>query len=364
MAAIAIIAGAVAAPILVHADVNRLKPNEQTAKIPRFRHVFYIMMENTGSSELLGNPKAPFINHLIRSYGYDTQYYGVTHTSLPNYVAAISGNNWYSNHDNPTQSFPHSNLVGQLTRHHITWKGYMQSLPSPGWQGYWYPDNQPKGTAPSVTPPNALYAKKHNPFLLFPQIANNPALANNVVPLRQLSQDLAANQVPQFAWISPNVINDMHGQPPGPGATVTYANESQLIARGDQFLKTWVTRIMHSKAWTGNSVIFITWDEASYPGSHPSPSQIAQFTASGPDSPILPAGTVNGMPWPGGPYGGGNVPLIVIARKGPHPLSINLYADHYSILRTIEKSWHLSYLGMASDASQVHSLAPFFRSSH
>lgn len=53
-------------------------------------------------------------------------------------------------------------------------------------------------------------------------IANNPARLQNVVPFSELPVTLQSGKVPNFVWISPNVINDMHGQPPGPGATVTY----------------------------------------------------------------------------------------------------------------------------------------------
>lgn len=334
-------------------------PVPQKKPIPPFTHVFYIMMENHGTSDLLGNPNAPFINQLVQRYGYENNYFGVTHVSLPNYVAAISGNNWYSNSDDPTQSFPHTNLVDQLTAHHISWKGYMQSLPSAGWQGYWYPDNLPAGSSPAQTPPNALYAKKHDPFLLFPNIAQNPQLAQNVVPLRQLAANLDSGNVPRFSWISPNVCSDMHGQPSGPGATCPFSNDSALVQAGDNFLKQWIPAIMRSKAWTGNSVIFVTWDEAGYP-SNPTPQALSTFTAPGPDAPVVPAGTVDGFSWQGGPYGGGQVPLIVISRQGSHPVTVSTWANHYSLLRTIEQSWNLGYLGMAGDRAQVHALSGFF----
>lgn len=333
--------------------------DSQNGGIQPFTHVFYIMMENHGSANIVGNQNAPFINQLIASYGYDNNYFGVTHVSLPNYVAAISGNNWYSYSDDPTQSFNHTNLVDQLVAHNISWKAYMESMPYAGFQGYWYPDNLPSSTSPSVTPPNALYAKKHDPFLLFTDISNNPALSSNVVPLTQLQTDLANGNVPQFVWISPNVCNDMHGQPSGQGTTCPFSNDAQLIQDGDNFLKQWVTAIMSSKAWTGNSVIFINWDEAEYPSSSTT-QQIAAFTAPGPDAPILPAVTVDGITWSGGPFGGGQVPLIVIARLGPHPITVSTYADHYNVLRTIEASWHLGYLGMASDGAQVQTLTGFF----
>jgi phosphatidylinositol-3-phosphatase len=58
------------------------------------KHVILIMMENHGTDTLFGNKQdAPFLNELIAEPGvrYGTQYYGVTHPSLPNYLALIAG---------------------------------------------------------------------------------------------------------------------------------------------------------------------------------------------------------------------------------------------------------------------------------
>jgi hypothetical protein len=50
------------------------------------------MMENHSASEIIGNTSdTPFLNQLANTYGTATSYYGVTHPSLPNYLAAISG---------------------------------------------------------------------------------------------------------------------------------------------------------------------------------------------------------------------------------------------------------------------------------
>ena len=321
-----------------------------------FQHVYVIMMENEGTAQLIGNPNLPYINKLVNTYGYDNNYFGVTHESLANYVAFISGSNWGTHSDNPAQQFNHTNLVDQLEVHHLTWKGYMQSMPSVGYKGYWYPDNEPTAK-PSTTPSNALYALKHNPFTLMTDIATNPQREKNVVPFSQLQQDLNDNHVPNFAFISPNVINDMHGQPPGQGATVTYSDPTQLFQAGDNFVKNTVQEIMSSKSWkTSKSVIYITWDGAQYPNGTPTAQQLTTFTTPGPDAPIVPAGSVDGFNWNGGPYGGGQVPLIVIDSADPHHFTINTWSDHYSLLRTIEQNWNLGFLGNASDAQQVKTL--------
>ena len=59
----------------------------------RFKHIFYIMMENHATDQIFGNTvDAPYINELASRYASSTDYFGVTHPSLPNYLAAISGN--------------------------------------------------------------------------------------------------------------------------------------------------------------------------------------------------------------------------------------------------------------------------------
>ncbi len=322
-----------------------------------FQHIYVIMMENQGTAQIVGNPHLPYINQLIQDYGYANNYFGVTHQSLANYVAFLSGSNWGTHSDAPNQVFNHRNLVDQLEAHHLTWKAYMESMPSPAYAGAWYPDNEPPGTSIALTPPNALYALKHNPFMLMQDIKDNPARAQDIVPLSQFSTDLHHNRIPNFAWITPNLINDMHGQSTGPGAQVTGSDSTQLFQAGDAFVQHTVQEIMASKSWkTSKSVIYITWDETAYPSGTPSPSELAAFTAAGPDAPLVPAGLLNGTPWPGGPYGGGQVPLIVVDNQDPHHFVMHTWADHYSLLRTIEQNWRLGYLMNASDSNQVTTL--------
>ncbi len=340
IAFVAVIAIAVPGFAFAHAGASNNAAAQTTAKVRPFDHVFVIFMENHGTPSIIGDPNAPYINSLAQTYALANNYYGVTHPSLPNYIAATSGNNWYSNSDDPTQVFDHVNLVDSLERAHLSWKGYMENLPSVGFTG--------------ASSPDGLYVSKHDPFVLYQDILNNPKRLNNVVPLSQLSVDLAQNHVPNFAWITPNLCNDMHGVG---GSPCPYSNDAQLKADGDAFVKEWVNAIMSSRAWTGNSVIFITWDEDDYTGN---PANGGWESPAGCcDSPVIPA---NASFFPaGGLYGGGQVPMIVIGTHTKRAYVSTTAYNHYSMLKTIEDVWGLPEIGMTSDSAQVTDMYEFFK---
>jgi hypothetical protein len=62
--------------------------------IPDFDHVFVILMENHGYSQIVGNPYAAFINNLAKSAGSATNYFAVGHPSLTNYLEIVGGSNF------------------------------------------------------------------------------------------------------------------------------------------------------------------------------------------------------------------------------------------------------------------------------
>lgn len=133
-----------------------------------------------------------------------------------------------------------------------------------------------------------------------------------------------------------------------------------LYKAGDAFVKSWVDKIEASKVWRGgNSLIVITWDEGTYPGSsNTSADKLEVYSAPGPDAPVVPTAKLD-INWPGGVYGGGNVPFIFLSSRQKQHVVLHTWADHYNLLRTIEANWKLPYLGMASDAKQVQTLDVF-----
>ena len=59
--------------------------------IPAFDHIFVLIMENHALSAIIGSPDAPYINSLAAAYGLAVSYTGVSHPSLPNYLALTGG---------------------------------------------------------------------------------------------------------------------------------------------------------------------------------------------------------------------------------------------------------------------------------
>jgi phosphatidylinositol-3-phosphatase len=324
----------------------------------RLDRAFIIVLENHSQQSVIGDPNTPYITSLARQYGQATDYFGVTHPSEPNYIAMISGSNWWINTDNPANRFDHTNLVDELEASHISWGAYMEAMPA---------DDPLTDFWPSSA--NPLYASKHNPFALFTDIRDNPARVANIKPYTALAGDLNGPHAPRFVYITPDQCNDMHGGvntavPGHPETPCPYnttnddPNDVLLKQNADAFVKGAVTTIMSSRAWTQHSAIFIVADEGDYTGNAVNGGWDSPAGCC--DSPVLPAGDPDiSASWPGGLYGGALVPAIVIDPSGPRDFVSSAPYNHYSMLRTIEDAWGLPELGFTSDHAQVSTMNEF-----
>jgi phosphatidylinositol-3-phosphatase len=68
--------------------------------VPHLDHVFVIMMENHGFSQIINNPSAPFANKYARSANTATNYFAVAHPSLTNYLEIVGASNFGVHSDN------------------------------------------------------------------------------------------------------------------------------------------------------------------------------------------------------------------------------------------------------------------------
>ncbi len=317
--------------------------------IPPYQHIVEIMMENQSYGTIIGNPLAPNLNALANRYGLATNYYGVTHPSEPNYMAAVGGSFFGVQDDNQFYCTPamattdpmcagttvdHTvtarNIADQLTARGKTWKGYFQSLPAIAGPVI---SSGPNANGPYTfkypSAANALYASKHNPFVNF--TGTQGALAN-MVPDTQLAIDLAHGRLANYSLVVPNQCNDMHGTG-GCGST-------SLISLGDTYVQNTVNQIMSSEVWErGNNAIVITWDED-------------DFSDQGQP----------GTGCCGADPGGGHVVTIVIRNHAfgsrAHIVDGTAY-NHYSLLRTMEAALRLPCLAHACDRV-VPAMTPLF----
>lgn len=252
-----------------------------TANVPAFDHVVIIVEENKPREEIIGNPAAPYINHLAQTYAQAVHYYAVTNPSLPNYVALTSGTTaGITNDCNPpgtTCRANVANIADRLEQGGKSWKMYAESMPGPC-------DASNSGD----------YAVKHNPFMYYPDISGDSARCNaHVVPFSQLLADLATTaSLPDYAFISPNLCNDMH---------------NCSVQTGDGWLARYVPQIFGSPAFARQrSLLIIVWDE--------------------------------------GNNSNNNVAAIFAGPAAKRGFVSQRYYSHYSLLRTIEHNWHLAPL--------------------
>ena len=342
-----------------------------TDRLPRYDHILVIIAENRGFQEIIGNATAPKLNRLAATYGLATEFFAEAHPSEGNYVAMLGGDTfgihdddaWYCKSGVADRHCPSAttiqpyvdhtvtarSLVDQLAERHLSWKGYFENIPAPGAKAVFFPDEQ----SPAAEMPNFLYASKHNGFINFRTVQDDPALARKLVGFDALIDDLASDQLPSYAHIVPNQCNDMHGLgETNIPADCFYRNKHELIARGDEMIGDLVGKIQASPAWSGrgNSAIVVTWDEDGDEGSDGS-------------APRGPQGCCGFDPKSSANFGGGHIPTLVITNHGPRHVTDNTPYNHYSLLRTTEEVFGIDeYLGHANDAAAgVRSMTRLFQ---
>jgi len=200
-----------------------------------YDHVIWVWMENKAYSSVIGSSAAPYENSLANSCGLATNYHATTHPSLPNYIAATSGDYWGIADDNAPASHPLAvpSIYSQVKAAGKTWRDYEESAP---------------GNCPLST--SGQYAVKHDPAPYYTGIRTDCQAWD--VPLGtttsgNLRNDLNNNTLPDYAFITPNLCNDTH---------------DCSVATGDAWLQSWLPLIFNSAAYqAGRTVVILTWDE-------------------------------------------------------------------------------------------------------
>jgi phosphatidylinositol-3-phosphatase len=261
--------------------------------------VVVVVMENAEYSEVLGNPAAPYIHALVRRYGLATQSFAISHPSLPNYLALTSGSTHGVSSDCTECRVGAPNIVDQLEAAGISWKAYLEDEPTPCFRG--------AGAGE--------YAKKHNPFIYYNDIAGSPRRCKRLVGFTQLAADLRAGRLPTYAWISPNLCDDGH---------------DCGVAGGEHFLARALPSLLRELGPHG--FLVLTWDEGS--SDRGCCGEVAQ---------------------------GGHIATIVAGPDVRRGAREGQPVDHYGVLATIEEALGLPLLAGAADPHSGRLTALFAR---
>jgi phospholipase C len=292
---------------------------------PPVKHLILVMMENQSYNQVVGSASAPYQTSLTKSCGVALDYFGATHTSAANYLAVSAGE--YPSASPPgcgsvkacTDNSP--NLYSQLTTAGDTWAGFMEGMPS---------NCDP-------TSVSGVYKIGHNPILFYPDDASLCPADDIAVPSLTATSgpfytDLQDQALPAFSWVTPDEDND--GESGG-----THAQELQAA---DTFLSSFVPLVTSSPSYqAGNTLLLITYDEGS--GSDYAVGE--DCTNKSLDLPVT--GGVSAH------QDSCHVPLFVVYPYTKAGAANTSFFDHYSITRTVEKLFGLSYLAHAGDTQTI-----------
>jgi len=260
------------------------------ASPPQPSRVFLVVLENRELEEALGNPEAPYLEHLAEKGAVAVNDYGVGHPSLPNYLALFAGSTFGITQNCTECVVTGPNLATQLSRAGISWRAYMEGMPEPCYGGGNY----------------GGYAKRHDPFAYFPSVMAVPRRCANLVPETRLLADLDRHRLPTFGWLTPDICNDGH---------------DCGLAAVDWYLWLLLPRVIHQLGPHG--LLVITFDEGRSD-----------------------AGCC-------GAPGGGRIATLLVGPDVSAGREIRQPANHYSLLASIEDRFGLPRLGLAGLAQPL-----------
>lgn len=170
----------------------------------------------------------------------------------------------------------------------IAWGEYQEGLPYAGYQGFNFS---------SQTTYANNYVRKHDPLILYDSVTQNATRLSLIKNFTSFQSDLAAQTLPQWSFITPNMTNDGHD------TSVTFA-----AAWARSFLEP----LLNNSYFMNNTLVVLTFDEdETYPDHN------TMYTV------LL----------------GGAIPISL------HNTSDNTFYNHYSMISTVSVNWGLPSLG-------------------
>jgi phosphatidylinositol-3-phosphatase len=252
-------------------------------------HLIVVIEENHSFEQIIGSPAAPFVNRLAAQGTLLTSYYAITHPSLPNYVALLSGRTPIES-DCRACTFAGLTLVDQLEARHISWGAYLQGLPRPC----------------STVAGSGAYTELVDPFMHAARVRDNPARCDRVLPFSRFHADLAAGRLPTVVFVMPDLHHEMHSGP---------------VRVADAWLHRLVDQLATSPLWRQDTRVVVTFDESYRHDVRTCCHGLGR---------------------------GGRIPTVVFGPHVPAARDATPYT-HFSLLRSIEAAYGLPFLGHAGD---------------
>jgi hypothetical protein len=374
---------------------------EAEEALPEVKHAWLIVLgENSYEGTYGAGAATPYLTRTLPKEGLlIPNYYGVTGGVLANEIALLSG-------QGPTPetaadcplftaitpatlsatagqvegsgcAYPQTvaSLPTQLEEAGLEWRAYVEGMEDGGAIGQPWRCRRPTvGVPDPPASPGDQYLSWRNPVVYFDAVVEGGACEKRDVGFELLTKDLQAKKrTPALSLIFPDACHSGGEVECEPGAPTG----AQSIA---QVLKTLVPAITHSPAYEeGGGMIMITSAQAPQAGEHPDPSACCLA----PEYPNLAAGPTAGSPPTTAPSpatttaastvpteeieaeaeptkyteesvlatgGGGKVGLLIISPLVvPGSVEEREYANHFTLLKTLEKMFGVEPLGYAAE---------------
>jgi len=244
----------------------------------RFDRTLLIVLENRTYSQVMN---VPYFRQLATRGALFSDAHAITHPSYPNYIALVAGDTHGITDDRP-RDLHVASIADLLHARGLTWKNYAEGYP---------------GGCSAVSRQDR-YDRKHVPFINFSSIRARPERCANVAAAAQFHADRAANNLPNYAFFSPDRDNDGHDTD---------------LDHVSTWLRGFLEPLLDDAAFMKGTLIIVTFDESDGgEGNH----IYTLFLG-----PMVKAGYVE-------------------------PRRI----DHYNVLRTIEENFNLGTLGLEDEA--------------
>ncbi|KAL1948429.1 hypothetical protein VTO73DRAFT_12504 [Trametes versicolor] len=287
-------------------QTNGTISNTPLVKGKAFDRFIQIWIENTDYDTAASSP---VFQTLSKEGVLFDQFYAVTHPSEPNYLAAVGGD-FFGAADDDFYHIPQnvSTIVDLLEAKNISWASYQENMPYDGFTGFNFTQNNYLSNDGNYT----YYVRKHNGLIVFDSVANVSDRALRIRNFNDFANDLKADVIPQWNFITPNLVNDGHD------TTIDFVGD---------WLNFWLLPLLQDPHFnTNRTIILLTFDETE---TYTINNRIYTLAL------------------------GGGVPAALRGKTD------STFYTHYSALSSVEANWGLGALGRGDTNATLNNVFEF-----